>query len=191
MRVTIRKWGRGLGCAREPGALTRGRSHGTSCAKEPNMTEAGRSSAAGRCPWMWAACSWWWRARRRAVHDQYRHRDVGRRHRQVRRWRPRARRSAHHRRPQRGGSRRARASRTAAQDGWSVCRSSATFTTSATSSWPNIQPAPKRSTSIASIPAMWLQGEEDPAVRAIVETAIKHGKPVASAPIGARSTRSC
>ena len=60
----------------------------------------------------------------------------------------------------------------------STCRWSATSTTSATSCSPIIRPAPRRSTSTASIPAMSASEKKDTQFSAIVEIAIKHDKPV-------------
>ena len=86
---------------------------------------------------------------------------------------------AHHGRPRRGGRRRAAYQRPARARWASTCRSSATSTTSATSCSPIIRPAPRRSTSTASIPAMSASRTRRTASsRAIVETAIRHGKPV-------------
>ncbi len=120
------------------------------------------------------------RAGRRAVDDQYRHRRYRRnRPRRWRRWRAPAPRScaspsiATRRRPP------CRTSRSGCSSRASRRRSSATSTISATSSSPIIRPAPRRSTSTASIPAMSASRTRRTASsRAIVETAIKHGKPV-------------
>ena len=120
------------------------------------------------------------RAGRRAVDDQYRHRRC-RRHRRGRwrRWRAPAPRScasrstATRRRPP------CRTSRSGCSRWASTCRSSATSITSATSCWPIIRPAPRRSTSTASIRAMSAsRTRRTGSSRAIVEMAIKHDKPV-------------
>ena len=91
----------------------------------------------------------------------------------------RLRNRAHHRRPRRGGGRRAAHPRAAAQARHQRAARSATSITSATSCSPIIRPAPRRSTSTASIPAM--SASRTRATRqfaAIIEIAIKHDKPV-------------
>ena len=133
------------------------------------------------------------RADRRAVDDQHRHR-------RRRRDRPpgggagarRLRDRAHHGRPRRGRRRRAAHQGAAAQDRRATCRSSATSTTSATSCSPIIPAAPRRSTSTASIPAMSASrtrrtASSPPSSRWRSSTTSR----CASAPTGARSTRSC
>ena len=78
---------------------------------------------------------------------------------------------AHHGRPRRGGGGRAAHPRPPASAWASTCRSSATSTISATSCWPIIRPAPRRSTSTASIRAMSASGtRRDRQFGAIIET---------------------
>ncbi len=99
--------------------------------------------------------------------------------RRSRRWRGPARRSCASRSI---ATRRPRPCRTSASGwrGWAcACRSSAISTTTATRCWPTTRPAPRRSTSTASIPATSASrtrrtGSSPP----IIELALKYGKPV-------------
>ena len=118
---------------------------------------------------------------RRPVDDQYRYRRCRRHGRAGRR--ARARRlgaRAHHRRPRRGGRRRAAYPRKARADGRRRAARSATSIISATSCSPIIRPAPRRSTNTASIPAMSAsRTRSDTQFAAIDRDArIKHGKAV-------------
>ena len=73
-----------------------------------------------------------------------------------------------------------------------TCRSSATSITSATSCWPIIRAAPRRSTNTASIPAMSASRTSGTrSSRRSSRWRSSTASRCASAPIGARSTRSC
>ena len=133
------------------------------------------------------------RADRGAVDDQHRHRRrrrhgaPGRGARTAPAPRSCASRSTATRRP-----RPCRRSRSGCSRWASTCRSSATSTTSATSCSPTIPAAPRRSTSTASTPATSASrtrrtGSSPPSSRWRSSTTSR----CASAPTGARSTRSC